>query len=453
MGSRRLLGRRLRSQAACRSSSGLSSGSESRDRIECRIIGAAVDLSARRPDHPEESALAEVLEHLVPLGQVDDRRRLRLELHACRSPRRCRRRRRTRPGPALASGAPWGPGCPTRRLLPFDHAHGLWQDRPRMAGGVIRAVPSEAGLMSPTIEERAKMDEQNAALREALAHAPKLSLEPTPVAIKPPQAGGWALGMVSWVASDRSGLIYLLQRGDKADPVLVVDRTGKIVRSWGKGMYTTPHAIRLDPQGNVWTTDAASSMVYKFSPGGQLLMKIEVGGQPAPCNGFCSTTDIAFASDGHLLIADGYRNARILEYSADGKKLREWGRAGMGPGQFRLPHSIQIDDKGVIYVADRENGRIQRFDREGQFLDEWTTFGKTFGLTLAGDTMWLSSIPRGPNGAPGWLIKVDRASGKLLGYVDAVGNHGMDVMANGDVLQSPGPNEVPQVYRSSRGKG
>jgi len=322
-----------------------------------------------------------------------------------------------------------------------------------MAGGVIRAVPSEAGLMSPTIEERAKMDEQNAALREALAHAPKLSLEPTPVAVKPPQAGGWALGMVSWVASDRSGLIYLLQRGDKADPVLVVDRTGKIVRSWGKGMYTTPHAIRLDPQGNVWTTDAASSMVYKFSPGGQLLMKIEVGGQPAPCNGFCSTTDIAFASDGHLLIADGYRNARILEYSAEGKKLREWGRAGTGPGQFRLPHSIQIDDKGVIYVADRENGRIQRFDREGQFLDEWTTFGKTFGLTLAGDTMWLSSIPRGPNGAPGWLIKVDRASGKLLGYVDAVGNHGMDVMANGDVLQSPGPNEVPQVYRSSRGKG
>jgi len=217
-------------------------------------------------------------------------------------------------------------------------------------------------------------------------------------------------------------------------------------------MYTTPHAIRLDPQGNVWTTDAASSMVYKFSPGGQLLMTIEVGGQPAPCNGFCSTTDIAFASDGHLLIADGYRNARILEYSADGKKLGEWGSAGTGPGQFRLPHSIQIDDKGMIYVADRENGRIQRFDREGKFLGEWTTFGKTFGLKLAGDVIWLSSIPRGPNGAPGWLIKVARASGKLLGYVDAVGNHGMDVMANGDLLQSPGPNEVPQVY-SSRGKG
>jgi len=303
---------------------------------------------------------------------------------------------------------------------------------------------------SLTPEERAKMDAQNAGLRELLAHAPKLPLEPTAVAVTPPQAEGWALGMVSWVASDRGGLIYLLQRGDKADPVLVVDRAGKIVRSWGKGMYTTPHAIRLDPQGNVWTTDAASSMVYKFSPDGKLLMKIEVGGQPAPCNGFCSTTDIAFASDGHLLIADGYRNARVLEYSADGKKLREWGSAGTGPGQFRLPHSIQIDDKGVIYVADRENGRVQRFDREGKFLGEWTTFGKTFGLKLAGDAMWLSSIPRGPNGAPGWLIKVDRASGKLLGYVDAVGNHGMDVMANGDLLQSPGPDEKPQRYSAPR---
>jgi DNA-binding beta-propeller fold protein YncE len=256
--------------------------------------------------------------------------------------------------------------------------------------------------------------------------------------------------MVSWVASDRRGLVYLLQRGDKADPVIVLDGSGKVLRSWGKGMYTTPHAIRLDPKGNVWTTDAASSMVYEFSPEGTLLLKIEVGGQPAPCNGFCSTTDIAFASDGHLFIADGYRNARILEYSADGKKLAEWGSAGTGPGQFRLPHAIQIDDKDVIYVADRENGRVQRFDRHGKYLGEWSQYGKTFGLKLVGDAMWLSSIPRGPNGAPGWLIKVDRASGKLLGYVDAVGNHGMDVMANGDLLQAPGPDQIPQRYAAVR---
>lgn len=301
-------------------------------------------------------------------------------------------------------------------------------------------------LQNPgTPEERAQMDAQNAELRAILAKAPKLPLEPRPIApqLRPHEA----LGMVSWVAADRNGLTYLLQRGDKADPVIVVDRTGKVVRSWGKGLYTMPHAIRIDPQGNVWTTDAASSMVDKFSPEGKRLMQIEVGGQPSPCgNNFCSTTDIAFAPDGNLLIADGYRNARILEYTPDGRKVHEWGSAGTGPGQFRLPHSIQVDDTGVIYVADRENGRIQRFDRGGKYLGEWPTYGKTFGLKLAQNAIWLSSVPRGPNNVPGWLIKVDRASGKVLGYVAAAGLHGMDVMTSGDLLQAPGPDLIPQQY-------
>jgi DNA-binding beta-propeller fold protein YncE len=283
-----------------------------------------------------------------------------------------------------------------------------------------------------------------------LAAGTQLPFDRVPIAVQAPQQEGWALGMVSWIAADRNGLVYMLQRGDKADPVIVLDGSGKVLRSWGKGMFTTPHAIRVDRQGNIWTTDAASSMVYKFSPEGKTLMQIEVGGQPTPCGNFCSTTDIAFAPNGNLFIADGYRNARILEYSADGKKLREWGSAGTGPGQFRLPHSIQVDASGIIYVADRENGRIQRFDRDGKFLGEWAKYGKTFGLTLAGNAIWLSTIPRGPNSTPGWLIKVDRANGNLLGYVDAAGNHGMDVMANGDLLQAPGPEQIPQRYRVKR---
>jgi DNA-binding beta-propeller fold protein YncE len=243
-------------------------------------------------------------------------------------------------------------------------------------------------------------------------------------------------------------LIYLIQRGDKLDPVVVLDHNGKIVRSWGKGMYTTPHGIRIDPQGNVWTTDAASSMVYKFSADGKKLMQIEVGGQPTPCGAFCSTTDIAFAPNGNLFIADGYRNARILEYTPQGQKVREWGSAGTGPGQFNLPHSIQIDENGIIYVADRENGRIQRFDLQGKYLGEWAQYGKTFGLKLDKDAIWLSSIPRGPNGTPGWLIKLDRKTGNLLGYVDSIANHGMDVLANGEVIStSPARGEMPQWFR------
>ena len=164
-------------------------------------------------------------------------------------------------------------------------------------------------------------------------------------------------------------------------------------------MYTMPHAIRIDPQGNVWTTDAASSMVYKFSPEGKKLMEIEIGGQPTPCQSssitkaptFCSTTDIAFAPNGHLFISDGYANARILEYTPDGKKVREWGSRGTGPGQFYIPHSIQIDENNIIYVADRENGRIQRFDLRGKYLGEWAQYGKTFGLKLEKDALWLST--------------------------------------------------------------
>ena len=304
-----------------------------------------------------------------------------------------------------------------------------------------------AGL-SP--EEQARMDAQNAALREIVKQAPKLPLQSGALDVTAPSTPGWALGMVSWVAAGPDGLIYLLQRGENADPVIVVDRSGKIVRSWGKGMYTTPHAIRIDPQGNVWTTDAASSMVYKFSAQGTKLLEIEVGGQPTPCNRFCSTTDVAFAPNGNIFIADGYRNARILEYTPQGKKVREWGAAGTGPGQFRLPHSIQVSPNGDVYVADRENGRIQRFDLEGRYQGEWSQYGKTFGLKLDGDAIWLSSIPRGPNSVPGWLIKLDRRSGKVLGAVDSEGNHGMDVLSNGELLSAPGPNNIPQRFRARR---
>jgi DNA-binding beta-propeller fold protein YncE len=300
-------------------------------------------------------------------------------------------------------------------------------------------------------EVRAKMEQQTAQLQAILQKGTKLPNPQEALKVTPPQAG-WEMAMVSWVTSDKNGLIYLLQRGDKADPVVVVNKEGKVVRTWGKGMYTMPHAIRIDPQGNVWTTDAASSMVIKFSPEGKKLMEIQVGGQPTPCRGnFCSTTDIAFAPNGHLYISDGYANARILEYTPDGKKVREWGEAGTGPGQFRLPHSIQIDENGIVYVADRENGRIQRFDLQGKFLGEWDDYGKTFGLKLDKNAIWLSTQPRNlPNSSPGWLIKLDRKTGKVLGYVTSENNHGMDIMISGDILQAPGPNNIPQIYKAGK---
>ena len=198
----------------------------------------------------------------------------------------------------------------------------------------LLAVP--LSLQNPntlTPEERAQMEAQNAALRDDAAAAPQAAAGAGADRGAGAAAGrlGAGHGVVGRLRSRRADLPAAARRqGRSGRSCSIAD--GKVVRSWGKGMYTTPHAIRLDPQGNVWTTDAASSMVYKFSPEGKTLLQIEVGGQPTPCGGFCSTTDIAFAPNGHLFIADGYRNARILEYSADGKKLREWGSAGTGPG-------------------------------------------------------------------------------------------------------------------------
>ncbi|MEP7116480.1 MAG: peptidyl-alpha-hydroxyglycine alpha-amidating lyase family protein [Acidobacteriota bacterium] len=311
-------------------------------------------------------------------------------------------------------------------------------------GGVMITAAVALGAQTPP---QRPPDAAETRLRAAVAAAPSIrDLTAGPIAVP-----GVELGMVSWVASAPDGTIYLLQRGDQADPVIAIDRTGKVLRSWGKGRYVMPHAIRVDAQGNVWTTDAASSHVTKYSNTGRVLLDLEVGGQPTPCrNNFCSTTDIAFAANGHLFISDGYANARVLEFTAEGKKLREWGTAGTSPGQFVLPHSIQIDAAGVVYVADRENGRVQRFDQMGKYLGEWV-YGKTFGLKADGAYMWLATQPlQQPNLSPGWLLKVETKTGTIAGWVPSAGNHGLDVMASGDLLLGPGPDLVAQHYRRPR---
>jgi streptogramin lyase len=271
--------------------------------------------------------------------------------------------------------------------------------------------------------------EAAARLRAMIAAAPKLPFTASEFTVQPPSPD-WESGMVSWVAQDGKGNLYLLQRGEKADPVLVVDSQGHLLRSWGKGLYKIPHSIRIDSQGNVWTVDAASSVVIKYSPKGEKLMQIDVGGQPGNSrSAFVGTTDI---------ISDGYGNARILEYTSDGKRVREWGSHGTGPGQFHLPHSIVIDEDGIIFVADRENGRIERFDLDGKYLGEFPNLGRTYSLKLSGGALWAGMAPLNePTGAPGWIVKMDRKTGKILGYVEVMENgglHSVEVTGSGEPI-------------------
>ncbi len=274
-------------------------------------------------------------------------------------------------------------------------------------------------------------------LRSRIEASPTLPFHGVSLAVQAP-AAGWESGFVSWVAVDSQGTIYEIQRGDKADPVLVLDRAGKLLRSWGKGDYKIPHSIRIDPAGNIWTVDAASSTIIKYSPMGKKLMTITVGEQPQTGNAFNGTTDIAFAPNGHLFIADGYGNSRILEYTPDGKRVKAWGTPGTGPGEFHLPHAIQSDEEGSIYVADRENGRIQKFDLDGKFLGEISHIGRVYSLKLAGNALWAGVQPLNqPTGSAGWLVEFDRKTGKMLGHLDvpqAHGLHSVEQMPSGEPL-------------------
>jgi DNA-binding beta-propeller fold protein YncE len=281
-----------------------------------------------------------------------------------------------------------------------------------------------------------------AQLRELVARTPRLQLTKTVLPVQPP-AAGWEMGFPSAVAADAAGTIYILQRGEKADPVLAVDRNGRILRSWGRGMYEIPHSIRVDGEGNVWTVDAARSRVVKFTSEGKKLMEIVVGGQPAGTSGFNGTTDIAFGPGGRLFISDGYGNARVLEYSAQGERVREWGKPGHGPGELNLPHGIAVDG-GIVYVADRENGRVQRFSLEGKFLGAWDLHGKVFSIAAGKDGIWIGTQHfNEPNGAPGWFFQLDRQTGQALGYVETYqGQHVLNLTANGELLAGARPDTV-----------
>jgi sugar lactone lactonase YvrE len=302
-----------------------------------------------------------------------------------------------------------------------------------------------AAAMAQANPANAAKAEKTAKLKAMLAETPVLALVGTDLPIMLPD--GVELGMVSWMAYDaKTHVTWLLHRGDKIDPVLAVDASGTILHHFGKGMFTIPHAIRLDPAGNVWTVDAGSSKVMKFSPDGKLLMTIDVGGMPERKNGFAGTTDIGFGPKGHVFVTDGYGNARVLEYTADGAKVKEWGTAGVGPGEFHLPHSIAMG-KDMMYVADRENGRIEKFDLDGKYLGKFKTDGRTYSIRLGKDgALWAGINPLdAPTSDPGWLVKMDAKTGKFLGYV-AVNEktclHSVDVDEDGFPMTDVGSRVV-----------
>jgi DNA-binding beta-propeller fold protein YncE len=266
-------------------------------------------------------------------------------------------------------------------------------------------------------------------------------------------AGPWNFIQVASVAATQRGNILVLHRG--AHPIMEFDSTGKLVRSWGDGMFSEgkvggipqafwtenrshysavygpagctscgAHSVRVDPQGNIWVIDAPAHVVYKLNPDGKEILRLGVKGVTGTGpNNFNLPTDIAFAPSGDLYVSDGYGNARVVKYSSNGKYLLQWGTRGKGPGEFGLPHNLVTDRNGKVYVTDRDNQRVEVFDANGKFLNQWTGIGAVSGLAMTKDQrIWAGGVSRDLEG---------KALGRLPG--NTAGAHGVTVTDSGDV--------------------
>ena len=211
---------------------------------------------------------------------------------------------------------------------------------------------------------------------------------------KLPQGRTW--GQMAALDIDRDGNILAVERcggttcnGRPEAPVLAFGPSGDVVKSLGAGIFTFPHGIDIDDDGNVWVTDGRAEdgkghQVIKFNPDGEILMRLGTAGVagegPDTLNG---PSDVVVAPNGDIFVGDGHdagTNARIVKFSKDGTFIKAWGQKGSGPGQFATPHSLAFDSRGRLFVGDRENNRIQLFTQDGAFLEEWKQFGRPSGL-------------------------------------------------------------------------
>lgn len=213
------------------------------------------------------------------------------------------------------------------------------------------------------------------------------------------------------------------------DVVLKFDESGKLLASFGAGMFVFPHGIHVDGQGNVWVTDGSDNLprrrpgqpadaplpprpdkvvghqVYKFSPEGKLLLTLgkpggNQPGQPMDPASFYQPNDVITLPNGDILVAEGHSNAettinRIVRFDRTGKHLGQFGQRGSGPGEFIQPHALALDAAGRLYVGDRSNNRVQIMTTDGKFIAEWPQFSRPSGIAVHGDMIYVADSESG----------------------------------------------------------
>ena len=268
-----------------------------------------------------------------------------------------------------------------------------------------------------------------------------------------------------------NGDMWVFHRG--TPPILRFDASGKVVKSFGEGMFVQPHGMTVDRDGNVWVTDAQimdgkGNQVFKFSPDGKLLMTLGKAGVAGAGNDvFSGPCDVAVAQNGDIFVADGHIADvpvnRIMKFSKDGKFVKAWGKRGSGPGEFDTPHSIAIDSRGRIFVADRTNSRMQIFDQDGRFLEQWKQFGRPSGVYIdRNDNMIVADSQSNSTQNPGFTrgIRVGSArDGKVTALIPFVepdpeknnnaGVEGVAIDAKGNVYGAEVSTQVFRKYQKS----
>jgi DNA-binding beta-propeller fold protein YncE len=192
---------------------------------------------------------------------------------------------------------------------------------------------------------------------------------------------GWTLGEVGAVGVDKQDNVYVFNRGDH--PMIVFDREGNFLRAWGEGLFPRAHGLHMAPDGTVFLTDDGDHTVRQCTLDGKVLLTLGTAGKPATFMSgepFHRCTHTALSPTGEIYVSDGYGNARVHKYGSNGRHILSWGESGTQPGQFNLVHNVTCDPDGWVYVADRENHRIQVFDGNGKYETQYNNLHRPCAL-------------------------------------------------------------------------